>query len=203
MTGITQKIFGSLPLRALALLLTLGIGHLPGSLAHAQGGGSEQPVVVLETTLGEITLQLDAIRAPVTVANFLSYVDSGHYNGTIFHRVIPRFMVQGGGFDASMVQKPTSQPIRNESQNGLHNERGTIAMARTSNPDSATSQFFINLKMNMNLDGGPGNAGYAVFGKVVDGMSVADEMVLQPTGSVKGHQDVPLEPIVITKAYRR
>ena len=203
MTGNKQNIYNSFHLRMLSLMLTIGISYFTGSHAHAQGGGSAQPVVVLETTLGNITLQLDASKAPLTVANFLNYVDSGHYNGTVFHRVIPRFMVQGGGFNSDMVQQPTSQPIRNESQNGLHNERGTIAMARTSNPDSATSQFFINLKMNMNLDGAPGKPGYAVFGKVVDGMSVADEMVLQPTGSVKGHQDVPLEPIVITKAYRR
>jgi cyclophilin family peptidyl-prolyl cis-trans isomerase len=172
--------------------------------AQAQGGSAEaQPVVVLETTLGDITLQLDAIKAPVTVKNFLDYVDRKYYDGTVFHRVIPRFMVQGGGFDTDMQQRSTAPPITNESQNGLHNERGTVAMARTQNPNSATAQFFINLKMNLALDAAPGRPGYAVFGRVIDGMDVADEMVLMPTGSVDGHQDVPVEPIIIKRAYRR
>jgi peptidyl-prolyl cis-trans isomerase A (cyclophilin A) len=172
--------------------------------AQAQGGSAEaQPEVVLETTMGDIVLRLDALKAPETVQNFLDYVDRQYYDGTVFHRVIPRFMVQGGGFDTDMQQRPTAPPITNESQNGLHNERGTVAMARTQDPNSATAQFFINLKMNLALDAAPGRLGYAVFGTVIDGMDVADEMVLMPTGSVDGHQDVPVEPIIINRAYRR
>ena len=192
------------PVMPLKLWLMIASSVLLPLTAQAQGGNPPaQPVVVLETSLGKITLQLDAVKAPQTVANFLGYVDQGFYNGTIFHRVIPRFMVQGGGFTADMQQKTTAPPVSNESQNGLHNERGTIAMARTQDPNSATSQFFINLKMNLNLDGAPGRPGYTVFGKVIDGMAVADDMVLKPTGSAGGHQDVPQEPIVIVKAYRR
>jgi peptidyl-prolyl cis-trans isomerase A (cyclophilin A) len=129
------------------------------------------PVVVLQTTAGDITLELDAQKAPISTANFLKYVRSGHYDGTIFHRVISNFMIQGGGMNVSMIQKPTGPPIKNEHSNGLKNERGTISMARTSAPDSATSQFFINLKYNDFLDKGDG---YAVFGKVVEGLEVVD-----------------------------
>ncbi len=161
------------------------------------------PVVVLETNLGDVTLELYPDSAPHTVSNFLAYVDSGYYDGTIFHRVIPRFMVQGGGFNQDMQQQATSDPVVNEAKNRLHNERGTIAMARTSDPDSATSQFFINLKMNLSLDWSASNPGYTVFGKVTDGMNVVDTMVLQPTGRVADHQDVPVEPIIIEKAYRK
>ena len=161
------------------------------------------PGVVLETNLGDVTLELYPNSAPHTVSNFLAYVDSGYYDGTIFHRVIPRFMVQGGGFNQDMQQQATSDPVVNEAKNRLHNERGTIAMARTSDPDSATSQFFINLKMNLSLDWSASNPGYTVFGKVTDGMNVVDTMVLQPTGRVAGHQDVPVEPIIIEKAYRK
>lgn len=190
--------------RALKQCLAFACSFQLALAALAQGGNyPDQPVVILKTTLGELVLQLDAVKAPKTVANFLAYVDQGFYNGTVFHRVIPRFMVQGGGFTDDMQQKPTNQPVANESQNGLHNERGTIAMARTQDPNSATSQFFINLKMNLNLDGKPGQPGYTVFGKVIDGMEIADEMVLKPTGSSGGHQDVPVEPIIILKAYQR
>ena len=179
---------------------------LTTSLLLAFGAAAAQaanPVVVLETNLGDVTLELYPDSAPHTVSNFLAYVDSGYYDGTIFHRVIPRFMVQGGGFNQDMQQQATSDPVVNEAKNRLHNERGTIAMARTSDPDSATSQFFINLKMNLSLDWSASNPGYTVFGKVTDGMDVVDAMVLQPTGRVAGHQDVPVEPIIIEKAYRK
>ncbi len=180
----------------LALLATITLSFNHGALA-------QNPVVVLETTLGDVTLELFPEQAPITVKNFLAYVDSGFYVGTIFHRAIPRFMVQGGGFNDKMQAKATLDPIVNEAKNRLHNERGTIAMARTSNPDSASSQFFINLKMNMSLDWSPRNPGYTVFGKVIDGMDVVDAMVLEPTGRVDMHDDVPLEPIVILKAARQ
>jgi len=158
------------------------------------------PTVVLETTLGRIKIALDRDKAPQSVDNFLEYVRAGHYDGTIFHRVIPGFMVQGGGFDSSMKQKATRPPIKNEASNGLHNRRGTVAMARTNDPDSATSQFFINVKDNPALDYGPRNAGYAVFGEVVDGMGVVDRIVAVPTTTRAPHADVPATPIVIKSA---
>ena len=158
---------------------------------------------VLDTTLGTITLELDDDKAPETVANFVRYVQTGHYNGTIFHRVIDGFMVQGGGFTKNMNQKPTGEPIRNEAMNGLKNLRGTIAMARTMEVDSATSQFFINLVDNGFLDfttPTPQGFGYAVFGKVVDGMDVVDRIAKVKTGSYGPHQNVPDVPVVINKA---
>ena len=159
-----------------------------------------RPTVVLETTLGRIKIALDRDKAPLSVDNFLEYVRSGHYDGTIFHRVIPGFMVQGGGFDSSMKQKPTRPPIKNEASNGLRNRRGTLSMARTNDPDSATSQFFINVKDNPALDYAPRNAGYAVFGEVVDGMGVVDRIVAVPTTTRAPHSDVPATPIVIKSA---
>lgn len=165
----------------------------------------ESPMVILETSLGNITLELDAGKAPLTVANFLSYVDSGHYNGTIFHRVIDGFMIQGGGFAPDMVQKPTAAPIKNEAANGLSNRRGTIAMARTSVVDSATSQFFINVVDNSFLDfraPTPDRFGYCVFGRVTAGMDVVDKIRKVPTGFVAGMQDVPLQPVQILSAKR-
>ena len=158
---------------------------------------------VLDTTLGTITLELDDEKAPETVANFVRYVQTGHYNGTIFHRVIDGFMVQGGGFTKNMNQKPTGEPIRNEAMNGLKNLRGTIAMARTMEVDSATSQFFINLVDNGFLDfttPTPQGFGYAVFGKVVDGMDVVDKIAKVKTGSYGPHQNVPDVAVVINKA---
>ena len=162
-------------------------------------GLAANPVVVIKTTSGDITLRLDAEKAPLTVANFLQYAENGHYRDTIFHRVIPGFMVQGGGFEAQMQQKPTLAPIKNEANNRLGNERGTIAMARTNDPHSATAQFFINLKDNEFLNWNPAanNAGYAVFGKVISGMAVVDAMALGETGPFRGHNDVPLQPVVI------
>ena len=158
--------------------------------------------VTIETSMGTITAELDDVKAPVTVKNFISYVTSGHYNGTIFHRVIDGFMIQGGGFTKDMVQKDTQAPIKNEAANGLKNARGTLAMARTMVVDSATSQFFINLVDNdfLNYRGpDPRMFGYAVFGKVTAGMDVVDKIAKVKTGFAGPHQDVPVEPVVITK----
>lgn len=161
------------------------------------------PVVVLDTTLGPITLELDRTRAPISVDNFLKYVDAGYYDSLIFHRVMPGFMIQGGGLDDQMRDKTEGErpPIQNESRNGLSNLRGTIAMARTNDPNSATSQFFINLVDNKSLDTLGG--GYAVFGKVIDGMKVVDEIAKAPTGRKGPHEDVPQKPIYIKSAKRK
>lgn len=173
-------------------VLALAGGALP---VHAQQ-------VVLDTSLGKIVIALDAAKAPKSVANFLEYVKAGHYDGTIFHRVIPNFMIQGGGFDAQMTQKPTRAPIPLESRNGLPNVRGSVAMARTSVPDSATAQFFINIKDNAFLDAAnsPDGQGYAVFGKVVSGMDVVDKIWAVPTANKGPHQNVPVTPVLIRKA---
>ena len=159
--------------------------------------------VKLTTSLGTIIVQLNAEKAPVSSANFLAYVNEGFYNGTIFHRVIKDFMAQGGGMDTAFNKKETHAAIKNEADNGLKNQRGTIAMARTNDPNSATAQFFINLKNNGFLDHtspSPSGWGYAVFGEVVEGMDVVDKMADQPTGNKGGHQDVPKTDIVIEKA---
>ena len=158
---------------------------------------AKDPQVLIKTSYGDFTVRLFAEEAPITVANFLAYVDSGHYKGTIFHRVIPQFMIQGGGFTPSMEQKPVLDPIKNEAQNRIHNERGTLAMARTNGPDSATAQFFVNLRNNFRLDWTPREAGYTVFGEVIDGMSTVDAIAIEPTGTFMGRQDVPLQPIKI------
>ena len=159
--------------------------------------------IKLTTTLGSIIVQLNTEKAPVSSANFLTYVNEGFYNGTIFHRVIKDFMAQGGGFDTAFKQKEVHASIKNEADNGLKNSRGTLAMARTNDPNSATAQFFINLKDNAFLDHtSPTSSGwgYAVFGEVVEGMDVVDEMAKQATGNRGGHQDVPKTDIVIEKA---
>jgi cyclophilin family peptidyl-prolyl cis-trans isomerase len=179
----------------LALALSAGTVQSP-----APPPPSARPVVALETSLGTIKIALDRDKAPVTVENFLQYVRSGHYDGTIFHRVIPNFMIQGGGFDSGMQQKPTKPPIKNEASNGLKNRRGTVAMARTNDPDSATSQFFINVKDNTMLDYGMRNAGYAVYGEVVEGMDVVARIVAVPTTTRAPHADVPRMPVVIKSA---
>ena len=156
--------------------------------------------ILMTTTVGPMTLELDVDNAPKTVENFLSYVSSGFYDGTIFHRVIDNFMVQGGGFTADMEQKATQAPIENEANNGLKNARGTIAMARTQDPHSATAQFFINVQDNDFLNHTGENMqgwGYAVFGKVTEGEDVLDKIRNVQTGSQAGHQDVPAEPIII------
>lgn len=160
-------------------------------------------MVKLHTNFGEITLELDAEKAPATVANFLAYVESGFYNNTIFHRVIDGFMIQGGGFEPSMNQKPTNAPIKNEANNGLANKTYTIAMARTPNPDSASSQFFINVADNDFLNFTSPTAqgwGYCVFGKVTAGTEVIDKIKKVKTGSRNGHQDVPVESVIIERA---
>lgn len=177
-------------LLSLILLLTLS------AVAMA-----EDVKVLMETSKGNIELALDAEKAPISVANFLRYVDEGFYDGTIFHRVISGFMIQGGGMGEDMQKKPTHEPIKNEANNGLSNKRGSIAMARTSDPDSATSQFFINHKDNPNLDF-PNYGGYAVFGKVIKGMEVVDAIAAAPTGVKNGRRDVPLETIVIKSIKR-
>ena len=156
--------------------------------------------ILMTTTVGPMTLELDADNAPKTVENFLSYVSSGFYDGTVFHRVINNFMVQGGGFTADMEQKATQAPIENEANNGLKNARGTIAMARTQDPHSATAQFFINVQDNDFLNHTGENMqgwGYAVFGKVTEGEDVLDKSRCVQTGNQAGHQDVPVEPIII------
>jgi peptidyl-prolyl cis-trans isomerase B (cyclophilin B) len=159
--------------------------------------------VKLTTSLGEIVIQLNSEKAPISAANFLTYVNEGFYTGTIFHRVIPDFMAQGGGFDTSFNQKTVHAPIKNEADNGLKNTRGTLAMARTNVPDSATAQFFINYKDNSFLNHTGKNAsgwGYAVFGEVIEGMDVVDAMAKQATGNRGGHENVPKTDIVIEKA---
>jgi peptidyl-prolyl cis-trans isomerase A (cyclophilin A) len=159
-------------------------------------------MIILSTSLGDITIELFAAEAPVTVENFLQYVDDGFFNDTIFHRVIPGFVLQGGGFTADMKEKTTRPPIKNEAGNGLKNERGTLSMARTQEINSATSQFFINLKDNEFLDHGTRDFGYAVFAKVTDGMEVVVRIAEVATGNKGMHQDVPVEPVVILSAKR-
>ncbi len=165
------------------------------------------PIVLIETTMGNITIELDAENAPNTSENFLAYVDDGYFVDTTFHRVIPGFMIQGGGLTTDMRDKPSSRPpIKNEANNGLRNDRGTLAMARTGDPHSATSQFFINHKNNdfLNFTAETMQGwGYAVFGKVTDGMDVVDAIAQVPTGNRGGHQNVPLEAITITAVSRQ
>jgi len=181
-------------------------------LAWGQESSTETqvPYVKLETNFGTITIKLYPEKSPKTVENFLAYVDSGHYDETVFHRVISNFMIQGGGFTTSMEEKPTGDPIVNESGNKLHNIRGTLAMARTSDPDSASAQFFINQRSNLRLDWAPGKPGYTVFGEVVDGMSTVDFIASSKTGRAPAmtsagravFSDVPEEPVILKKAYR-
>jgi cyclophilin family peptidyl-prolyl cis-trans isomerase len=159
-------------------------------------------MVRFETSLGAFDIELFADDAPITVENFLQYVDAGHFTGTVFHRVIPGFVIQGGGLDKDMQQKETRAPISNEAKNGRRNLRGALSMARTNDINSATSQFFVNLVDNAFLDHQPGNYGYAVFGRVVAGMEVVDQIAKVRTGSKRGHDDVPLEPVVVTSAQR-
>ncbi|MBD5553408.1 MAG: peptidyl-prolyl cis-trans isomerase [Desulfovibrio sp.] len=166
---------------------------------------AENPQVLLETTSGDILLELFPDKAPETVKNFLQYVDEGFYDNTIFHRVIPDFMIQGGGMDAKMKEKPTRAPIRNEADNGLKNERGAIAMARTMDPHSASAQFFINHRDNDFLnhrEPSPDGWGYAVFGKVIDGMDVVDKIAKVKTHTAGIHENVPKDMVLITKASR-
>jgi peptidyl-prolyl cis-trans isomerase A (cyclophilin A) len=180
---------------SLAMLLVATVGLCGAVSASAQK-------VLLDTSMGKIVLQLDHDKAPKTVDNFVAYVKAGHYDGTIFHRVIDSFMIQGGGMTPDMAEKPTKAPIPLESKNGLTNVKGTVAMARTSDPNSATSQFFINVKDNGFLDQkqSPDGNGYAVFGKVIDGMDVVDKIRTVKTGNKGMNGNVPIEPVIIKKA---
>jgi peptidyl-prolyl cis-trans isomerase A (cyclophilin A) len=198
-------------LRSLLSTLILGAG---AAIAQPTASPAEPPAstpqpekhavtVRIETSLGAMTAELDADKAPATVSNFLAYVDQTFYDSTIFHRVMPGFMIQGGGFTQQMRQKSTRPPIRNEAANGLKNDRGTLAMARTGDPDSATSQFFINHRDNRSLNRpSPDGFGYAVFGRLTDGLDVLDKIAAVPTGSAGGHRDVPLQPVVILSIRR-
>jgi len=175
----------------------------PAQTSTANPAPAKGDVVRLETSLGDVILELNSAKAPLTTANFKKYVASGFYNGTIFHRVIRDFMIQGGGFTPDMKQKPTQAAIRNEADNKISNKKYSIAMARTDDPHSATAQFFINVKDNPALDHKApfgNNWGYTVFGRVIQGMEVVDRIVRVKTGNRAGHQDVPLEPVIITKA---
>lgn len=178
--------------------ITLALALLVGSEVVAGGN----PVVLMKTSKGDIKIELDAAKAPISSENFLKYVKDGSYNGTVFHRVIPGFMIQGGGYKADLSEKKTGAPIKNEATNGLKNTRGTLAMARTSDPHSATAQFFINLVDNAFLDhkDTASNWGYAVFGKVIEGMDVVDAIAKVPTGNKGMHQNVPTEPVTIESA---
>lgn len=188
------------------LVAVAALAALIAGAAGAQTTKKELPVVVLETSKGNIEIELYPDKAPVTVQNFLYYVDSKFYDGLIFHRVIPDFMIQGGGFTPEMAQKQGKPPIENEADNGLANDKYTIAMARTSDPNSATSQFFINVKDNTFLNHKSKDAsgwGYCVYGKVTAGKETVDAISKVKTGTKNGMNDVPLEPVKITKAYRK
>ena len=192
------------------LALALGMTPMMGMAEEASADDlttnrEETDMVLIKTSMGDIKVKLAADKAPVTVANFLAYVDAGFYNGTIFHRVIAGFMIQGGGFDANMRQKPTRAPIKNEAANGLANRRGTIAMARTAVVDSATSQFFINTVDNAFLNfkaQNPQGFGYCVFGEVVEGMEVVEQIQQARTGTKAGMGDVPLQAVEIVSVVR-
>ncbi len=171
-------------------------------LAGCTGTTMENPTIIIETNKGTITAELFAQDAPVTTENFLRYVDEQFFDGTVFHRVIPDFMIQGGGFTPDGTQKDTHAPIRLETSPSLRNDRGTLAMARTNNPNSATAQFFINVVDNDFLNAGPGNDGYAVFGRVISGMDVVDEIVSVDSSSRGFHQDWPVEDVIITSITR-
>jgi peptidyl-prolyl cis-trans isomerase A (cyclophilin A) len=180
----------------LILVATISLGLLAGAQA-------ETTRVLMKTSMGDIELELDGDKAPESVSNFLKYVDQGFYNGTIFHRVMKGFMIQGGGFSQDLQRKQTNAPIQNEAKNGLKNSRGTIAMARTRAPHSATAQFFINHVDNANLDYPSFDGwGYAVFGKVTQGMEVVDQIANVPTGSTSGMQNVPNTPVIIESVSR-
>ncbi|MBL1433793.1 MAG: peptidyl-prolyl cis-trans isomerase [Gammaproteobacteria bacterium] len=183
-----------------AISITLFLASLFGSLTVSADAAN--PVVSIETNHGEITLELDRVNAPITVDNFLKYVEKGHYDGTLFHRVMETFMIQGGGMNEDFSEKETMDPIKNEANNGLSNARGSVAMARTNDPHSATSQFFINVVKNdfLNFTAPNGSGwGYTVFGNVTQGMDVVDKIRKVPTGNHQGHGNVPTEPVIIIK----
>lgn len=185
------------------LALLLAVSPMLAAQDSEVTDNPENPRVILHTSMGAITLELFADKAPKSVENFLAYANDGHYDGTLFHRVIENFMIQGGGFDADFQQKETRDPVENEADNGISNERGTVAMARTNDPHSATSQFFINVTDNTFLDHRGKQSGrtwgYAVFGRVTDGMDVVDAIRAVETGSRGMHQDVPAEDVIIER----
>jgi len=188
-------------IRILFTVLLAGLFILPAHAASTPATKGKMKMVKLHTNQGIITIQLDAEKAPLSTQNFLDYVNAGFYSNTVFHRVIPNFMIQGGGFEPGMKQKKVNAPIKNEAANGLKNEKYSIAMARTGDPHSATAQFFINTKNNDFLDyPGQDGWGYCVFGKVVEGMDVVDLIGKVKTGSSGFHQDVPKEDVIVTKA---
>jgi cyclophilin family peptidyl-prolyl cis-trans isomerase len=189
-----------LSLAVVVAALTLGTASLAAQTPAPAPAAKPNPRVALDTSKGTIVVELFPDKSPLTVANFLQYVKSGFYNGVIFHRVIPDFMVQTGGFTPDMEQKPTKGQISNESKNGLRNERGTLAMARLSEPHTASSQFFINLKDNRSLDHSSRGWGYTVFGRVVEGIEVVDAVATVRTTTKGPHGDVPVEPVIIKKA---
>jgi len=203
--GIAYDTFDLFDSRAIIVLLIAASGFFATQPTHAtermnQTDQVSERHVKLETSMGTIELTLFSDKAPQTVDNFLLYVNAGFYDGLIFHRVIPNFMIQGGGFDEEMIPSPTRAPIRNEADNGLSNKRGTLAMARTGEVNSATAQFFINLSDNVFLDHGERDFGYAVFGEVTSGMEVVDAIASVPTGRNGQHADVPKEPVIIHRA---
>jgi peptidyl-prolyl cis-trans isomerase A (cyclophilin A) len=187
-------------LKKILVIMAFGLPILCAGVSGAAGQAARNPVVLMETSLGNVKLVLFAKEAPISVKNFLDYVNDGFYDGTVFHRVIPKFMIQGGGFAADLIQKKTNPPIKNEADNGLKNLRGTLAMARTMVVDSATAQFFINAVDNGSLnhrDKTQQGYGYAVFGRASEGMDVVDKIVAVRTGVQKGFRDVPETPVVI------
>lgn len=188
----------------LVMAITVSLAPATGFTQDDQANkkGADMVIVTMETSKGVITLELDTKKAPESVENFVAYARAGHYDGTVFHRVIPGFMIQGGGFTPDMQQKSTNQPIKNEAENGLKNDKGTVAMARTNIPDSATSQFFINMKDNGFLNHTsptPQGWGYAVFGKVTDGMDVVETIENVATANKGGHENVPVTDVIIEK----
>ena len=187
----------------IALIITLVVTAVltMGRAARAQEM-AETPKIIFSTTHGSFMIELYPQKAPITVKNFLAYVDAGYFDNTVFHRVIPGFMIQGGGFTEQMQKKPTQPPIKNEANNGLKNKRGTLSMARTGVVDSATAQFFINLKDNVFLDHGSRDFGYAVFARVIAGMEVVEKIAAVPTGNKGPYQNVPKTPVVIKSARR-
>ncbi|MBW2981078.1 peptidylprolyl isomerase [Candidatus Woesearchaeota archaeon] len=184
-----------------AILAGIFVIFFANSEDNAEVEAMSNLVVVLETNMGNIEIELYSDKAPISAKNFLDYVNEGFFDGLIFHRVIPGFMVQGGGFDKDMNQKETKEPIKNEADNGLKNEKYTLAMARTQVVDSATSQFFINVAANTFLDNGVRDFGYAVFGKVSVGTDIVDKIEAVETTTKNGHQNVPVEPVIIEKAF--
>ena len=190
-------VFAILGFIALSIMFTACDTSKKGALNQGKG---DNPVVLFSTNQGDIKVKLNRAEAPISVENFISYVNDGFYNGVVFHRVIPNFMIQTGGFTPDMKQKTPKAPIKNEANNGILNSRGTLSMARTSEVDSATSQFFINVNDNKFLDNGERDFGYAVFGEVIEGMDVVDKIAAVQTGTAGQFRDVPQEPIVINSA---